>query len=86
MLLYIVIIIVIINVVIVLLARLFTGMFTGIHMSLMRVYIFETSDKLIQLLPRAKRQKSTIKYTAIFILLIHGVIGRALAPGNNIVQ
>ncbi len=60
-----------------------TGAFTGIHMSLMRIYVLETSEKLIQTLPEEKRAKSTIKYTALFILFLHGVTGAVFGPSND---
>ena len=62
-------------------ARFFTGTFLGLHMSLMRIYLLETSEKLIQALPPEKREKSTIKYTALFLLFIHAVLGGSLGPG-----
>ena len=55
-------------------------------MSMMRVYVFETSARLIEELPPEKRGKTTIKYTAMFFLLLHGVLGRALAPGDCMIN
>ena len=67
------------------LARLLTGIFLGVHQSIVRVYLGETSEKLIRALPIEKQAKSTIKYTAFFILFLCGVIGQALGPGETVV-
>ena len=67
------------------LARLLTGIFLGINQSIIRVYLGETSEKLIRALPIEKQAKSTIKYTAFFILFLFGAIGQALGPGETVV-
>ena len=67
------------------LARLLTGIFLGVHQSIIRVYVGETSEKLIRALPIEKQAKSTIKYTAFFILFLSGVIAQASAPGETVV-
>ncbi len=52
-------------------------------MSLSRIYVLETSEKLLQGLPEEKRAKSTIKYTALFILFLHAVTGTVFGPSND---
>ncbi len=66
-------------------ARFLLGLFVGIHMPLMRIYILETSEKLIQDLPVEKQAKSTIKYTALFVMFLHGLSGGLFGPGIIII-
>ena len=62
-------------------ARFLLGLFVGFHMPLMRIYVLETSEKLIQDLPVEKQAKSTIKYTAMFVMFLHGLSGGLFGPG-----
>ena len=63
------------------LGRFLIGFFQGGHLALWRVYIGETSEKAIKMLPEEMRAKSMIKYTNFFMAFTVGTTSVALGPG-----
>ena len=62
------------------------GLFVGGQITMLRVYLAESSIRLIAMLPPEKQKTSTIKYTAYFIYFTSGIFCVMLGPGNPVLR
>ena len=63
-------------------ARLCVGLFQGGQLTILRVYLGETSNTVIAMLPPEKQKKSTIKYTNFFLAFAMSTLCDAMGPGT----
>lgn len=62
--------------------RYFIGVYQGAMMTLLRVYIGETSTTIIASMPPEKREKSTLKYTTFAITFCVCTVSVLAGPGE----
>lgn len=64
--------------------RLLLGLFVGGIITLMRLYLSETSTRAIMKLPPERQKTSTLKYTLFLIFLTIGSLSWALGAGMQL--
>ena len=62
--------------------RLLSGFYIGGVPVVLRTYIGETSSTVIATMPPVKRKKSTLKYTAFFVVYTVGTLSGISGPGE----
>ena len=64
--------------------RFLIGFFIGAETVVLRTYVGETSSSVIAAMPVEKREKSTLKYTAFFIVFTVCALSVLSGPGEYI--
>ena len=64
--------------------RLLIGCYVGGAPVIIRTYVGETSSTEIAAMPPEKRKKSTLKYTAYFVIYTLGSLSGISGPGEHL--